>query len=365
MNCEENDESPATPHSEEADEEQQAFDRRKSDLVKRCETVLNNMERYCGVTTAKRRWYKMIGGLRAVIKLNRICKDIRTYGTSEELLNTKSRSKKAIAQAIDPSLDKYIKPEIGEDMPFGIVHPSGRFMHYWSIVLFVLLCYVGIVMPIRLVFNDDNAGWTAVNYIVDALFFCDVIICCNMAYYDNNETLVTSRKEIILDYLKGWLVMDVMAALPDTVFNHIFTSVKGLPKLYARPRSWATIPCRIIRLLKLYKIVSKGGLFENIQDYLRMNTGVSRLVSFSITVMICNHVAGCVWVYVARLNTESTQTWIIRYPAYAAKSRCGLQNSDNVTLYLTGLYWSYQTLLTIGYGDIPSFTTCTSVSHMR
>ncbi len=303
--------SPESPSSAE-DEEQLEFERKKTQLLRRCDTVLNNMERYRGVTLAKRRWYKIIGGMRAVIKLNRICKDIKTYGTSEELLNVKSRSKKAIAQAIDPSLEKYAKPEIVEELPCGIVHPYGTLMKYWSLVLFFLFCYVGIVMPVRMVFIDDDLAWILIDLTIDILFFVDIAICCNMAFYDSNENLVTSRRVIFMEYLKGWLIFDVIASFPTSLidlmsggFNNNMLKFARLPRLYKLVRA--------TRLFKMYKIANKGGFFESLQDYLRMNTGITRLISFSATVMICNHIAGCMWVYMAKMDSNPSDTWIVRF----------------------------------------------------
>ena len=95
----------------------------------------------------------------------------------------------------DPSLDKYEKSEAIEELPCGIFHPNGVLMKYWSILLFLLTCYISIVMPIKIAFIEDNMAWITIDIILELLFLCDVIICCNTAYYDNNENLVTTRKQ--------------------------------------------------------------------------------------------------------------------------------------------------------------------------
>jgi hypothetical protein len=51
--------------------------------------------------------------------------------------------------------------------------------------------------------------------IIDGLFFLDVIINCNLAFYDEEENLlITDRKTIFKKYLKSWLIVDVVACVP-------------------------------------------------------------------------------------------------------------------------------------------------------
>jgi len=323
------------------------FEQRKEMLIKRCDEIFSKKDRYKGFTKSKLRWAKIFGGLRAVIKLNKLCKDIKTYGSSEELLNTKNRSKKAIEQAVDPSLEKYVKPDIEEELPWGIISPTGTFMGYWSIVLFVLMCYVSIIMPIKMAFIEDDTAWFTIDLIVDILFICDIIICCNTAFYDANENLVSTRREIVWEYLKGWMLFDIAASFPSSLLDYITSgSINNDILKFARlPRLYKLI--RATRLFKMYKIASKGGFMESAQDYLRITTGIIRVVSFFLTIIICNHIAACMWVYIANMD-GSPDTWI---------HRCGYTNADGGTLYLAAFYWSYQILSTLGYGDIPPYTT--------
>lgn len=63
---------------------------------------------------------------------------------------------------------------------------------------------------------------------------------------------------------------------------------------------------------------------------------------------MCVHLSGCLWVIVSFLNDNNPDTWI---------SRLGLVDSNNFDIYLAAIYWAIQTLLTVGYGDIPAITT--------
>jgi voltage-gated potassium channel Kch len=50
----------------------------------------------------------------------------------------------------------------------------------------------------------------------------------------------------------------------------------------------------------------------------------------------------------ASLNEFSPDTWV---------ARLNLQDSENYEIYMAAIYWSIQTLLTVGYGDITAKTT--------
>ena len=72
-------------------------------------------------------------------------------------------------------------------------------------------------MPYKMAYIDSEIGdeWFIVDMTVDALFFIDVLVNCTTAYQDEMEgTLVTSRKKILLNYLRSWMILDIIACFP-------------------------------------------------------------------------------------------------------------------------------------------------------
>ena len=68
---------------------------------------------------------------------------------------------------------------------------------------------------------------------------------------------------------------------------------------------------------------------------------------FFLSVIFFVHLSGCLWIIMAQLNDYNPDTWV---------SRLGLQDSSDSEKYTAAIYWSIQTLLTVGYGDIPAKT---------
>lgn len=68
-----------------------------------------------------------------------------------------------------------------------------------------ILIFTAISTPYRLAFTEsDDLTWIIINYIVDALFAIDMILCFFTAYDDENEDLVHDRRTIALSYVKTW-----------------------------------------------------------------------------------------------------------------------------------------------------------------
>jgi hypothetical protein len=96
-----------------------------------------------------------------------------------------------------------------------LIHPESKFKHVWNVVLVVLLVYTFTIMPYIVSFEDAPifSTWWIIDTVVDILFLCDIIIILNSAVVDG-KTVITDRKAIFCRYLKGFLVIDVLAIFP-------------------------------------------------------------------------------------------------------------------------------------------------------
>ena len=61
--------------------------------------------------------------------------------------------------------------------------------------------YSATLMPYGISFLEINSStrykWNFVDYFVDLIFFIDLVINFNLAFYDNKENLIVSRKVFI------------------------------------------------------------------------------------------------------------------------------------------------------------------------
>jgi hypothetical protein len=54
------------------------------------------------------------------------------------------------------------------------------------------------------------------------LFIVDIVLTLNMPYFDSKKNLVTDRYRIFINYLSGWLLLDLLTSLPIDVFIQYF-----------------------------------------------------------------------------------------------------------------------------------------------
>ena len=70
------------------------------------------------------------------------------------------------------------------------------------------------IVPFRLCFNEEAAGGFKVfETIIDIIFLIDILFSFNTGFYKKGY-LVMKRKEIVINYLKTWFLIDLVASFP-------------------------------------------------------------------------------------------------------------------------------------------------------
>jgi len=227
-----------------------------------------------------------------------------------------------------------------------LLHPRARFRSLWNVVVIGLLAYTATVMPFRLAFSDtESFAWEVVEWVLNALFFFDIVVNCFSCYYDDEGKLITSHKQILLSYLKTWLLLDIAGCMPLDLMMETSTSYNSLLRLTRVPRLYRLT--RVTRLLRMWKSGRNAECMERAQDYLNIKHTGTRLLTFFCSVFVCVHIMSCMWVFTAKLE-DHPETWI------AAN---GFQDGSTKNLYIAATYWAFTSLTTVGYGDISANTS--------
>ena len=72
------------------------------------------------------------------------------------------------------------------------------------------------------------------------------------------------------------------------------------------------------------------------------------MVQGMLATVIITHLFACFWFLTSKINDYDPDTWVYRMK---------LLDADNFTCYIYSLYWATQTVITLGYGDIPAVST--------
>jgi len=98
--------------------------------------------------------------------------------------------------------------------------------------------------------------------------------------------------------------------------------------------------------MKLIRLVKYNRSITKILQGMKMNQGVKRMISVTISMLFLVHLMGCLFYLIAKLDDYSPTCWVVRF------------NKTEDPSYLTYLYsinWALQTLTTVGYGDINAY----------
>jgi hypothetical protein len=98
-------------------------------------------------------------------------------------------------------------------------HPNQPFRTVWDGVQVVLLLYLLVAVPLRVAFDVDVefntfAFWFDVG--VDIYFITDVVVNFRTAFYNKGGILEIDLRTIAIEYLKTWLVLDILTCFPVT-----------------------------------------------------------------------------------------------------------------------------------------------------
>ena len=239
------------------------------------------------------------------------------------------------------------EPAEGLKKPWFIIMPHWTFRKIWSAVIQLILIYTAIYVPFKLSFIAPGEAvpfWDTTDTIVDLLFIMDLFVNFTLAYERRDGSPETRPSKIASRYLRSWFVVDFIACIPVDLFEPLFLrgdpalDVKSISRLSKLPRLY-----RLVRLIRLFRLFKFSRSLRSVFKIMHVNQGVGKLITVLISVLFIVHFVACLWYALAELNDFADDTWVVRL---------GLLQSTTGHKYSTSMYWAFQTLTTVGYGDV-------------
>jgi len=259
-----------------------------------------------------------------------------------------------MSSQVAPAGTKYRKEDKLSDNPENVrnpwlVDPNSPEMKRWDLCSICLLLFVMLVTPYEVAFLETSLNVLfVINRIVDLFFISDMVLQFFLMYRDEEKgVLIKDQNQIIAEYMKCWLWIDIISVLP-------FDMISLLMKSDELSKAKALRIVRLLRLAKLLRILRAGRMFDRWESAIAVNYSMLTLAKFLFLTVIVAHWMACAWHMVKVIEDNADENWVVGYLG-------ANHNLPHDEVYVVALYWAVMTMSTIGYGDVVAKTTAERV----
>ncbi|CAO1302110.1 unnamed protein product [Diamesa hyperborea] len=223
-----------------------------------------------------------------------------------------------------------------------ILSHYGVFKGFWDWLILVCTFYVAFAVPYNAAFVQTDRLTMASDVIVEALFIIDIVLNFRTTFVSSKGEVVSDSKLIALNYLRGWFIVDLLAAIP---FDHLYAS-----NLYSGEESQ-------IHLVKLTRLLRLARLLQKMERYSQYTAMILTLLMVCFSLMA--HWLACVWYVIAekeRLYNDSE--WDVGWiSTLAERFKIPVSNISQGESYITALYFTFSSLTSVGFGNVSANTS--------
>ena len=189
-------------------------------------------------------------------------------------------------------------------------------------------------------FSRDNLLF----FFIDLVYLMDLITSFFRAFYNFEEVLIVKKRKMILNYLKGSFVIDLIEAIPyflilnagqvdcnkKDCFNFAFTN----------NLKYSFLILKILKVIKIHKN-SAVKTIDKFTSKINFLFDWKALLVNLFFIIGSIHLVSC---YMIFLGKNIYPGWIVE---------AGLLSGTFIDMYIAAIYYVMTTLTTVGYGDIP------------
>ncbi|XP_055688851.1 potassium voltage-gated channel subfamily H member 8 isoform X2 [Lutzomyia longipalpis] len=261
-----------------------------------------------------------------------------------EKAKTKLKLNNNLLHSTDAPLPEY-KTQAVKKSRFILSH-YGMFKGCWDWLILVATFYVAVAVPYNAAFVKTDRMTMPSDVVVEALFIVDIILNFRTTYVSRKGEVVSDSKAIALNYLKGWFVVDLLAALP---FDHLYAS-----DLYSGEESH-------IHLVKLTRLLRLARLLQKMDRYSQYTAMILTLLMLCFSLVA--HWLACIWFVIAEKERMYNDIdWDIGWMhTLSERLKIPVTNLTQVEVYVTSLYFTFTSLTSVGFGNVSANTTAEKV----
>ncbi|XP_066943827.1 potassium voltage-gated channel unc-103 isoform X23 [Macrobrachium rosenbergii] len=249
-----------------------------------------------------------------------------------------------------------------------ILHYS-PFKAVWDWIILLLVIYTAVFTPYVAAFllneqekarkNHDqyDSPIVYIDLIVDIMFMVDIVINFRTTYVNHNDEVVSHPGKIALHYLRGWFLIDVVAAIPfdlllvtDSEPHATASTERDLEQEADEEKTTTLIGLlKTARLLRLVRVARK---IDRYSEY-----GAAVLLLLMATFALIAHWLACIWYAIGNAERPGLPHKIgwLDHLANATHQYYYSNNTGGPSLrakYVTALYFTFSSLTSVGFGNV-------------
>ena len=165
---------------------------------------------------------------------------------------------------------------------------SGNFIKHWNNFVILLAMYNAVLIPLQLFYDVKGHSairGEAISFIdacVDLFFLVDIVITFRTTFLDPKQSIeVKDPHAIGKRYLRGGFTIDLISSVP---FSSLIKTNSGVLTYLLD----ALGLLKLLRLTRLYSVVQRSNLPQDIKVYLKV-------VMMAIFLLVFIHLLSCIW----------------------------------------------------------------------
>ncbi|XP_022254273.1 potassium voltage-gated channel subfamily H member 6-like, partial [Limulus polyphemus] len=275
--------------------------------------------------------------------------------TSKFLKEMQAHSKHHVGEKVAQvlSLGADVLPEYKLQKPrvhkWTILHYS-PFKAVWDWIILLLVIYTAIFTPYVAAFllNENKAKRNKkygddpiviIDLLVDVMFIIDIIINFRTTYVNSNEEVVSHPGRIAVHYLRGWFIIDVVAAIPFDLL------------LFGSETDETTTLIGLLKTARLLRLVRVARKIDRYSEY-----GAAVLLLLVATFALIAHWLACIWYAIGNAE-RNIMKHRIGWLDHLANATFQFYNNSYggpsiKSKYVTALYFTISSLTSVGFGNV-------------